>query len=115
MNEKNEMKNNGVAVKTEGQQTEWVFIPLVKKHIIKRTDKYVLFNVDGVASGIINAKFLRKKESDDMVYFSLPANYEVNCNVREKVDGQWTTTKKFVITAQELRPLVLDYNKDLPF
>lgn len=95
---------------------EWVFIPLLKKHIIKRTNDYLLFNIDGVASGIVNAKFIRKKESDEMVYLSLPATYEVNCNVREKVEGKgWVTTKKYIITAKELRPLVLDYNKDLPF
>ena len=89
----------------------WVFIPLLKAHILKRTDTYVLFDVDGVASGIVNAKFLRKKESDTMVYLSLPATYEVNCNVREKIEGRWQTTKKYIITAEELRPLVLDYNK----
>ena len=49
-----------------------------------------------------------------MIYLSLPATYEVNCNVREKLDGRWTTTKKYVITAKELRPLVLDYNRELP-
>ena len=99
----------------KSMSAEWVFVPLKKKHIIKRTDTYLLFNVDGVASGIVNAKFIRKKESDDMIYLSLPAEYEVNCNVREKVDGAWTTTKKYVITAKELRPLVLEYNKELPF
>ena len=80
--------------------------------MIKRTETYILFDVDGIASGIVNAKFLRKKESDEMVYLSLPANYEVNCNVREKVEGLWTTTKKYVITAQDLRPLVLEHNKE---
>lgn len=93
----------------------WVFIPLLKKHVLKRTDKYVLIDVDGVASAIINAKFLRKKESDDMLYFSLPETYELNCRVRELVNGRYTTTKEYIITAKELRPLVLDYNKELPF
>lgn len=119
MNKENEMMNNGVA-KTEGQEKEgckeWVFIPLLKAHILSRKPTYVLFDIDGVASGIVNAKFIRKKESDTMIYLSLPAEYEVNCNVREKVEGRWTTTKKYVITAKELRPLVLDYNKTaLPF
>lgn len=111
--------NNGVVMNQEPQKEEsqeWVFIPLLKKHILKRTDSYILFDVDGTASGIVNAKFIRKKESDTMIYLSLPAEYEVNCNVREKVEGRWTTTKKYVITAKELRPLVLDYNKTaLPF
>lgn len=120
MNAKEQMMNNGVENTQQGEREEisknWVFVPLLKKHIIKRTETYVLFDVDGTASGIVNAKFLRKKESDDMVFLSLPANYEVNCNVREKVEGRWTTTKKYIITAEELRPLVLLHNKsDLPF
>ena len=104
---------NGVA---ENPNTErktcntWVFIPLLKKHILKRTDTYILFDVDGVASGIVNAKFLRKKESDEMVYLSLPADYEINCNVREKVEGIWTTTKKYIVNANDLRPIVLAHN-----
>lgn len=119
MKENEEMmkNNNGVAEqeKLEGQENkEWVFVPLKKNHLIKRTPTYVLFDIDGVASGIVNAKFIRKKESEDMIYLSLPATYEVNCNVREKLDGRWTTTKKYIITAKELRPLVLDYNRELP-
>ncbi|MBO7692509.1 MAG: hypothetical protein J6T10_07760 [Methanobrevibacter sp.] len=78
---------------------------------MSRKPTYVLFDIDGVASGIVNAKFIRKKESETMIYLSLPATYEVNCNVREKIEGRWTTTKKYVITAKELRQLVLDYNR----
>ena len=98
---------------TREENTNWVFIPLLKNSIIKRTDKYVLFDVDGVASGILNTTFLRKKESEQYVYFSVPADYEISCQVREKVDGSWVTIKKYVITAKELRPLVIEHNKDL--
>lgn len=118
---KNEQMNNGAVVTpqntNEGKETsnKWVFIPLSKKHILKRTSDYVLFDVDGIASGIVNAKFLRKKESDEMVYLSLPADYEVNCQVREKFEGVWRTTRKYVILAEDLRPLVLEHNKALPF
>lgn len=119
MNEIKEQMNNGVNEnQSQERETckEWVFVPLMKEHLIKRTDKYILFDVDGVATGIVNAVFLRKKESETMVYLSLPATYEINCNVRERVDGKWTTTKKYVITAKELRELVLNYNKaSLPF
>ena len=75
----NEQKQN-IQEKVEGQE-EWVFIPLSKKHILKRTDAYVLLDVDGIASGIISAKFLRKKETEDMVFFSVPATYATD--VRE--------------------------------
>lgn len=83
----------------------------MKAHILKRTETYILFDIDGVASGIVNTKFLRKKESDTMVYLSLPATYEINCNVREKIDGRWQTTNKYIIDAKQLRGLVLNYNK----
>ena len=116
MNNENELKTTAMERPLEkGEPKEWVFIPLLKKHIIKRTETYLLFDVDGTASGIVSAKFLRKKESDEMVYLSLPASYEINCNVREKVDGKWTATKKYVINAKDLRPIVIEYNKDLPF
>ena len=117
MKENETMNNVGVDTNQESPKEvckEWVFIPLLKRHVLKRTATYLLFDIDGVASGIVNAKFIRKKESDDMLFLSLPATYEVNCNVREKIEGRWTTTKKYIITASELRPLVLDYNKELP-
>ena len=109
------MNNNGVVVNQEGQEKEtckeWVFIPLLKKHILSRKPTYVLFDIDGVASGIVNAKFIRKKESETMIYLSLPENYEINCRVREKLEGRWVTTKTIIMTAKELRPLVLEYNR----
>jgi hypothetical protein len=71
----------------------------------------VLFDIDGVASGIISAKFLRKKETEDMVYFSIPEDYEINCSVRELVNMKWVAVKQYKLTANELKPLVLEYNK----
>ena len=90
---------------------EWVFIPLLKKHILKRTDTYILFDVDGVASGIISAKFLRKKETEDFIFLSVPADYEVNCNVRDFVDGSWKTINTYKVPAVNLVDLIKSYNK----
>lgn len=92
------------------EQTNWVFIPVKKTHILKRTDKYVLFDVDGVASGIINAVFLRKKETEDFVFFSVPADYEVNCRVREQINGRWQTTTEYHIKAVNLASIVREHN-----
>ena len=105
---------------TREENTNWVFIPLLKKHILKRTDKYVLFDVDGVASGILNTTFLRKKESEQYVSFSVPADYEISCQVREKVEGIWTTTNKYIVSAKDIKPIVMKYNRleenrNLPF
>ena len=78
---------------------------------MKRTDTYILFDVDGIASGIISAKFLRKKETDEMVFLSVPSDYEINVNVRDYVNGKWETTSAWKITAKNLRQKILDYNK----
>lgn len=78
---------------------------------MKRTDEYVLFDVDGIASGIINAKFLRKKETEDYVFMSVPADYKVNVRVRELVNGKWETKMQMNITAEDLKERILTYNK----
>lgn len=83
-----------------------------KENIIKRTTNYVLFDVDGSASAIINAKFLRKKESEDAVFFSVPADYKVTCRVKEYKEGKgYQLVKEYIVTAENLRPVVLAYNK----
>lgn len=98
-------------------------IALPKKCVIKRTDKYLLFDVDGQASGIVSAKFIRAKESDTHLFISLPADYEVNCRVNERdANGKYFTKQTYVITAFNLRTIVKDYEKlgkvpadELPF
>ena len=94
-----------------GKQTNWVFIPLLKNHILKRTDAYILFDVDGIASGIISAKFLRKKETDEMVFLSVPEDYEVNVRVRDKINGKWQTTLDMKVKAVDLVERIKTYNK----
>ncbi len=80
---------------------------------MKRTDTYILFDVDGIASGIISAKFLRKKETDEMVFLSVPEDYEVNVRVREKdlKTGKWETKVSMSIKAVELAERIKTYNK----
>lgn len=85
---------------------------MLKAHILKRTDSYVLLDVDGVASGIISAKFLRKKETDEMVFFSVPADYEIKCRVREQVNGRWETTLEMTMTASDIKERIVAHNKD---
>lgn len=86
-------------------------MPVLKAHIIKRTDTYVLLDLDGVATGIISAKFLRKKETEDKVFFSVPATYEIKCRIRELVNGRWVTKAELPATIQELKSKILEYNK----
>ena len=106
----NNQTNNQNQNLLEGEKNEWVFIPLLKAHILKRTDTYVAFLVDGIASGIISAKFLRKKETETMVYFSVPATYEVNCRVREFVNGKWVTTLETKVLAKDIKERITAYN-----
>lgn len=74
-------------------------------------ETYVLFLIDEVASGIVNAKFKRKKETDDYIFLSLPENYEINCQVRDFIDGKWQTTKKWVVKAKDLKAVLKDLSK----
>lgn len=82
---------------------------------MKRTDTYILFDVDGIASGIISAKFLRKKETADYVFLSVPADYEVNVRVREQdlTTKKWETKMDFAIKAVDLAERIKSYNKTL--
>ena len=96
----------------ENQEREWVFIPLLKKHVIKRTDTYLLFDLDGIATGIVSAKFIRKKETDDFVFLSLPPEYEVNCRTRTLENGKWVTACEIPVKALYIREKVLMHNKE---
>ena len=93
------------------KKKDWVLVVIRTLLIVKRTENYVLFKLPNGYSAIINAKFLRKKEHEDKIFLSVPENYEINCNVREKVDGKWATTKSYSVKAVELKSLVDDYNK----
>ena len=105
------MMNNETNQERKVQESEWVFLPVLKTHIIKRTETYVLLDLDGVATGIISAKFLRKKETDEKVFFSVPATYEVKCRVRELVNGRWVTKAEILATIGELKNKIIEYNK----
>lgn len=84
---------------------------MMKENIIKRTPTYVLFDVDGTASGIISAKFLRKKETEDFVFFSVPEDYEITCRVREYDGSRWQVVKEYVTKAKDIKELIVAYNK----
>ena len=95
------------------KREEWVFLALLKAHILKRTDTYILFDVDGIASGIVSAKFLRKKETEDYVFLSVPPTYEINVRVREKnlSTGKWETKMDMSVKALDLAEKIRNYNK----
>lgn len=61
----------------ENQNKKWVFVPINKQRIIKELDKAILINLGG-ASTILPKVFKRAKESDTLIYFSLPADFKIN-------------------------------------
>lgn len=79
---------------------------------MKRTENYVLFRV-GDASAIINAKFLRKKETEDYVFLSVPAKYDIAIRWREYKDGKWQTIKTSNVNAEELAPVMRNFTKEV--
>ena len=92
----------------EGKE-RWVFIPVYKKLVLKRTDTYLLIRVRD-ASAIISTKFLRKKESENYIYLSVPPTYDVQLRVREYDGSKWQTTKEFNLNAQQLAPVIKQFN-----
>ena len=109
---KNQTNQTTPVTKEEKANTGWILIALPKTCEIKRTETYLLFDVDGQASGIVSAKFIRKKESDTHLFISMPEEYEVNCRVREPdQNGKFRTIKEYVIKAKDLRSVVRAYEK----
>ena len=116
-------KNQANQTSPSVEGTKWVLLALPKTCVIKRTKDYLLFDVDGQASGIVSAKFIRAKESDTHLFVSLPENYEVNCRVNEPDEkGKYRTIKTYVIKAIDLKAVIKQHEKlssvpsdELPF
>lgn len=69
---------NSKKVENSTQKNNWVFLAIRKDLIAKRTDKFVLIKLAYGYSAIINAKFIRAKETDDKIFASLPYDYKIN-------------------------------------
>ena len=78
MNEKNQNQNHLDNSKKNETNNEWVFVAIRKELVAKRTKEYVLIKLPYGYSAIINAKFIRKKESDTHIFASMPYNYKIN-------------------------------------
>ena len=96
--------------------TNWVFIPLPKALILKKTDKYILFKV-GDGSAVVSTKFKRAKEHEDMVFLSVPETYNfgVKYNSYDAEQKKFVTYKEVDVPANAMKEY-LDPNIDkLPF
>ncbi len=65
------------------KKNDWVLVAIRKSLIAKRTEDYLLVKLAYGYSVIISAKFLRKKESEEFVYASLPYDYKINARQTE--------------------------------
>ena len=94
-------------------ESNWIFIPVTKELIAKRTDKYVLIKLPCGRSAILNSVFLRKKETEQKVFLSIPEDYEITFR-RTRYNP---TAKKFEIVdevnsnARELLDEIKYYNQ----
>lgn len=61
----------------ENSNKTWVFVAIRKDLIAKRTNEYVLIKLAYGYSAIINAKFVRAKESDTHIFASMPYDYKI--------------------------------------
>ena len=77
---------------------------------MKRTETYVLFRVND-ASAIINAKFIRKKETEDYIFLSVPPTYDISVKYNVYENGKWQTKKQLSVTAKDLAPIVREYTQ----
>lgn len=113
MNKKNQ--NNQPSVSENESTTNWVFIPLAKELILKRTEKYILFKVGG-ASAIVNAVFKRKKESETHIFLSVPETYMfgVKHNEYDAEKGRWVTINQKDVSAKDMKEYLQPKKTDLP-
>ena len=89
-----EQKNQNHLENSKTTTNDWVFVAIRKSLIAKRTETYVLVKLAYGYSVIINSKFLRKKESEEFVYASLPYDYKISARQTEYD----TESKKWHIT-----------------
>lgn len=99
--------------------TNWVFVPVHKSRVIKVLEKAIIVAIEENVSTILPRVFMRKKETETHIFFSVPADF--NINVRYETYDM--NTKKYghrdvlkSIGCEEMKKLVkhLSYEFVLP-
>ena len=80
---KKETQNQNQNHLENSNKKEWVFVAIRKDLIAKRTKEYVLVKLAYGYSAIINAKFIRAKESDTHIFASMPYDYKIKVRQTE--------------------------------
>lgn len=57
--------------------SNWVFVPVHKTRIIKELEKAFLIQIDENVSTILPKVFLRKKQTETHLFFSIPADFNI--------------------------------------
>ena len=85
--------------KTQNQNpsNNWVFLPIKKGCIAKRTDTFILIKLAQGKSVILNTKFVREKETEEFIYASVPSDYTFLMRATRYDEEQ----KKFVVVSED--------------
>ena len=68
----------------------WTFMAIRKDCIAKRTEEYLLIKLPYGWSAILTTKFLKKKEHDDVVFMSIPSDYNIKLRQTQFDEGSKT-------------------------
>ena len=74
------------------EKTKWVFLPIHKSRVIKELEKSTLIKISDNSSTILPHVFRRKKESDTMIYYSLPVGFKINVRSPPPPPPEYKTT-----------------------
>ena len=93
----------------------WTFMAIRKECVVKRTSDYVLIKVRNGGSVILNAKFVRAKESETMIYVSVPNDYDIKLRYTkfDEETERYVVVKERIIHAPQLHTLVKMTEKEL--
>ena len=93
----------------------WTFMAIRKECVAKRTSDYVLIKVRNGGSVILNAKFVRAKESETMIYVSVPNDYDIKLRYTkfDEETERYVVVKERIIHAPQLHTLVKMTEKEL--
>ena len=109
MTNKKEM-NNASSQNAEQKEVRWVLVAVNKKNILAKAVAYYLIKVGnskkGVVKTFISTKFLRRKESDECVFFSLPEDMYIRLETSTQTEsGAWASVVQKTINPWTLRSL----------
>ena len=104
MKQMTEIKQTSNQNQDHSEKGKWTFVPVPKELVAKRTDKYVLIKLPVGQSAIVNAVFLRKKETEEKLFMSIPEDYQIKARQSQynPKTKKYEVVKESIITASQL-------------